>query len=374
MLTAYPMAAPPALQRPSCKNVIRRPCRCKLTIHLILLGLLFGFRPPEAAAADKTDQVVMNNGDRLIGEIKSLQVGQLEFKASYMASSVELDWTKVTHLESTRRFRVEFSDGMLASGSISKSSSPTDGTDFEVVEIFGPIKRNAVEVVSIEPLEKSFWSRFRGSADVGLTLQPEVGQTTWTGNISLDYPAESFRVDSQASSYFDSHEDAENSVRQSFGLSYYQFLSRKYFVLGMVGFLKDNQLNLDLRSTFSVSGGKFITHSTRRGLAVFAGIAATTEKYFDTTTNNNGTSAEALTGTEFYLVRFASSQIKTKLLVYPSLTDWGRIRVDWESSFSWEIWKDVYWKMSVLENYDSRPPEGAPHNDFTMTTSFGISF
>jgi hypothetical protein len=142
----------------------------------------------------------------------------------------------------------------------------------------------------------------------------------------------------------------------------------------MVGLLKDNQLNLDLRSTFSGSGGKFLTHSTRQGLAVFAGLAATNEKYFDTTSNNNGTSAEALMGMEYYLVRFASSQIKTKLLAFPSLSDWGRVRVDWQSSFSWEIWKDVYWKMSILENYDSRPPQGASHNDFTMTTSFGVSF
>jgi hypothetical protein len=48
--------------------------------------------------------------------------------------------------------------------------------------------------------------------------------------------------------------------------------------------------------------------------------------------------------------------------------------VDWESSFSWEIWNNVYWKMSILENYDSRPPEGASNNDFTMTSSFGVSF
>jgi len=343
-------------------------------MHIVVLVSLPALLAPTAAAEDKTDLVVMNNGDRLVGEIKSLEVGQLEFKASYMAASVELDWTKVTQLASTRRFRVEFADGLIASGSISKSNSSTDGGDFEVVEIFGITKRNHLEVVSLEPLEKSIWSRFRGSADVGLTLQPEVGQTTWTGNLSLDFPAEKFRVDSQVSSYFDSQENAENSVRQSFGLSHYQYLSKKYFVLGMVGLLKDNQLNLDLRSTFSGSGGKFLTHSTRQGLAVFAGLAATNEKYFDTTSNNNGTSAEALMGMEYYLVRFASSQIKTKLLAFPSLSDWGRVRVDWQSSFSWEIWKDVYWKMSILENYDSRPPQGASHNDFTMTTSFGVSF
>jgi hypothetical protein len=346
----------------------------KLTRQFAILALLLTFQTPDAAAEDKTDLVVMSNGDRFIGEIKSLDYGQLEFKASYMASSVDLDWTKVVELASMRRFRVEFADGVLASGSITKSSSAAAAFNFVVDEVFGTYARGSFEVVSIEPLEKSIWARFRGSADVGLTLQPQIGQTTWTGNASIDYPAEKFRVDSQISSYFDSQENAESSIRQSFGLSYYQFLSRKWFLLGMTQLLKDNQLNLDLRSTFSAGGGRFLTHSNRRGLAVFGGIAATNEKYFDTTTNSNGTTAEALTGAEFYLVRFASSQIKTKLLTYTGLSEWGRLRVDWESSFSWEIWHNVFWKMSLLENYDSRPPEGASNNDFTMTSSFGVSF
>jgi len=218
--------------------------------------------------------------------------------------------------------------------------------------------RGALEVVTMEPIDGSLWHRFRGSADVGLTLQPEVGQTTWTANGTLEYPAEQFRVDSQVSSYFDSQENTDSSVRQSFGLSYYQFLSSKWFVLGMSQFLKDNQLNLDLRSTFSGAAGRFLKHSSSNGVAIFAGIAATTEKYFDTTNNSNGTNAELLTGIELYHIRFASSQFKTKLLTYSGLSQWGRIRVDWESSISWEIFNNVYWKLSALENYDSRPPEG----------------
>jgi hypothetical protein len=67
----------------------------------------------------------MNNGDRFVGEIKELGFGQLKFKASYMAASVDLDWAKVSQLESTRRFRVGFADGMLRTGSITKSATAT---------------------------------------------------------------------------------------------------------------------------------------------------------------------------------------------------------------------------------------------------------
>ena len=38
-----------------------------------------------AIAKDKDDVVVLKNGDRMTGEIKGLQRGELRFKADYMA-------------------------------------------------------------------------------------------------------------------------------------------------------------------------------------------------------------------------------------------------------------------------------------------------
>jgi hypothetical protein len=95
------------------------------------------------------------------------------------------------------------------------------------------------------------------------------------------------------------------------------------------------------------------------------------EKFFNTPTS---TTVEAVLGAEFYTFRFDASQFRTRLLVYPGLTEWGRIRLDWESSVTWKLNKDIFWKVSAVENYDSRPPEGANRNDFTFSNTFGVSF
>jgi hypothetical protein len=134
----------------------------KLLVHFVLLAFLLALQTINAAAEDKTDLVVMNNGDRFVGEIKSMDFGQLEFKASYMASSVELDWTKVTEIESTRRFRVEFADGVLASGPITRSGTAAAAVNFEVEEIFGTYTRGrsrsyqhrAARKVVLEPFQR----------------------------------------------------------------------------------------------------------------------------------------------------------------------------------------------------------------------------
>jgi Protein of unknown function, DUF481 len=360
---------------PDCKHGLRPARASGTTTRLLILMIAFCFGTHDAfAREEKTDLVVMMNGDRLVGEIKGLEFGQLEFKASYMASSVHLDWTRIKEMESNRRFRVEFGDGALYTGLIRKLGTPTPDGDFEVTEAIETTTRNFINVVSLEPLERSMWRRFRGSADVGFTLHPEAGQTQYSANASVSYPAKHYRIDSQASSLFSRQEGAEDSERNGLGISYTRFLSENWFFLGMTQILKDNQLNLDLRASFSGAGGRFLKHTNRAGLMVFGGIASTYEKYFDASSDQNGNKAEALAGVQFLRIRFASSQISTRLLAYAGLTEWGRERVDWDTSWSWEIWHNVFWKVSVLENFDNRPPEGAPRNDFAMTSSFGVSF
>jgi len=336
-----------------------------------MVFLLLHFRLTDARAADKTDVVVMSNGDRLVGEIKELEAGQLLFKASYMSASVNLDWTKVTEIQSIRYFRVEFEDGLLESGEISKV--PTE-SDFTVKSLNITTRRNVLDVVSIQPLEGSFIHRLRGSADIGLTVNPEGDQTQWNANLSAEYPAEHFRMFMRASSLFSSQEATDNTVRNSLSFAHYQFMSRRWFMAGLANFLQDSELNLDLRASLAGAPGHYFIHTNRTGLAVLGGIAATHEKYFDTTAPANGTNAEALGGVQFYSARFARSQINTGIYYYAGLTQRGRRRVDWESSVSWKFWKDVYWKITVLENFDSRPPEGAKRNDFSLTTSFGLTF
>jgi putative salt-induced outer membrane protein YdiY len=340
----------------------------------VLVALALCVAPDNAVAkADKTDVVVMIAGDRMVGEIKGLEFGRLKFKASYMAASVDLDWTKIKELESVRQFRVEFDDGTFLAGTIRKLESATANGDFEVADGEGTITRNFISVVALEPLEGSIWGRLQGSTDFGLTLNPEAGQTQYSANASVSYPSENFRIDSQASSIFSRQEGSEDSERHSFGFTYARFLSRNWFVSGSTQLLADNQLNLALRALGSGGVGRYFIHTNRMGLAIWGGIASTYEKYFDTT-DRNGNKAESFAGIQFFRFHFASSQLSTKLLLYAGITVWGRESIDWETSISWEIWNDVFWKISVLENFDSRPPEGAPKNDFTLTTSFGVSF
>src|SRR5688500_8663285 len=80
------------------------------SLGLPVFVLLFAMT---AAAKNIDDVVILKNGDRMTGEIKGLQSGELRFKADYMAEAVRLDWSKVERIESKSTFMIWLVDGKL---------------------------------------------------------------------------------------------------------------------------------------------------------------------------------------------------------------------------------------------------------------------
>jgi hypothetical protein len=67
--------------------------------------------------------------------------------------------------------------------------------------------------------------------------------------------------------------------------------------------------------------------------------------------------------------------LSTTLAVYPGITEWGRLRVDFDTRVSYELVKDFFLTLSLFERYDSRPPsETAAKSDFGTTLSISWSF
>src|SRR6187431_1120181 len=66
-----------------------------------------------ALAKNVDDVVVLKNGDRLTGEIKGLQRGELRVKADYMAEAVRLDWARIERIESKSTFMIYLVDGKI---------------------------------------------------------------------------------------------------------------------------------------------------------------------------------------------------------------------------------------------------------------------
>ena len=75
--------------------------------------------PSSLFAREKTDVIVMKNGDRITCEIKGLSAGVLSIKLSYVEGIVGLEWAQVARLESNQLFLVQTEDGTVYTGKLS---------------------------------------------------------------------------------------------------------------------------------------------------------------------------------------------------------------------------------------------------------------
>ncbi len=105
---------------------------------------------------DKTDVVLLKNGDHLTGEIKGLQRGKLSLSTDSMGT-VAIEWPAVQSVTSQFIFEVEASTGLKVFGLLRPAVE-------ERMEIVGEESEATLElpsVVHMTPLESGFWGVWR---------------------------------------------------------------------------------------------------------------------------------------------------------------------------------------------------------------------
>ena len=74
---------------------------------------------------------------------------------------------------------------------------------------------------------------------------------------------------------------------------------------------------------------------------------------------------------EYQLFRFDEPEVDifTKLKIIPSLTDIGRVRVEYDLKLRWELVKDLFWEVKFYDSFDSDPrSDSAEKNDYGIVT------
>jgi Protein of unknown function, DUF481 len=323
----------------------------------------------------KQDVVIMKNGDRFTGEIKKLENGFLYFKADYMADTVQLDWARVERLESKDEFTVFLSNGGRDTGTIEKTAS-SDPTD-ENFLIHSQNSSNSVlnaDVVTINPMDSSFWRQLTGSFNYGFTLTGSTSTTQSNFSGDVTYRSENWAGKMDGESVFSRQNGAKNAGRNNIDLYYYKYKGPRWFVAGTAGFLNSQQQDLTARESLGGGIGMDVFRRPTSSLQLLGGALLTNEKYStEGSRSGRGADAQILLQYSKY-ARFTKFQFTTDLGVFPSLSTPGRVRLSLQSNLSHELFKNFKLVFSVYENYDSSPPVVAPKSDFGTSTSVGWSF
>ena len=318
----------------------------------------------------KADTVVLRNGDRVVGEIESVDRDVVTYKTDDMGT-ITIKWDKIHRISSSRYFEVEVASGRRYYGSLAPGLQP--GQVVVTVTTFSDTL-DGLEVVRIAPIGQSFWERLDGNISLGFTFQRANRIRSLSLDANVKHRTQKRLTGLRVNTYFQGEDSNEPTSRNTIALSEQRFLARRY-VFGGTGQLEQNEeLDLELRALFSLGGGRFLKQSNHAALLVIGGLAFTNEQFVASSATTN-LEAVFSVGWEYYRRDTPKSDIQTTLQVYPNLTDWGRVRTDFQASVSHEFVKDFTTGFSLFDQLDNRPPSGTgPSHDYGITLTMGWSF
>jgi hypothetical protein len=348
------------------KEVLRK---IGLIIFLNLLLVL------TALAKNDDDVVVLKNGDRLTGEIKGLQRGELRIKSDYMAEAVRLDWSKIERLESKSTFMIWLVDGKLVTDVMRLlPTNSNEVANFVIGNSRETIRVHQLDVIRIAPTDRRFWRQLEGSIDFGFSFTSGNDQYQTELAASATYRTGDHSLTASVDSAFSGQTEGTSLTRNQFNLDYRKQLTQRWYVGGLFDLLRSDQQSLKLRTSVGALVGRNLKQTEHTRLSVFGGIVGTRENYSDSVGRPRTNNADALTGVDFATFRFSSTDIRSRFNVFPSLTTPGRTRLQVTSDLRIKVVKDLWWGFHVYENFDSKPPVRADKNDLGVSTSLGWKF
>ena len=335
-----------------------------------LLALLAAGVPGAAGAAEKVDVVVLQNGTRVIGEVRSMQKGRLTLGTDDMGT-IQIEWGNVIQVTAPEFFEVEKMGGGMLFGSL--RPGPGEGI-LEVEAEWGSEAVPLRQVARIQLVKSGFWERFKGSVDAGAsyTSASELLQVELDG--SLRYRRPKFEFSANASGVLTQQPDVEDTRRASLDVGYARLFSKGHRVFAQATLEQNQELGYDLRTSLLAGWAKMLFRNTRNELVAGGGLSINREKPVE---GESTTNLEAAAGFDYsnFAYDFPNTDIRLSAMGYLGLSQWGRYRLEANASLRRELFSDLYVGLSFYESYDSEPAtESAQKNDWGAGLTLGYSF
>ncbi len=336
-----------------------------LLTSLLFLSLLFC----GAQAFAQTDSLTLKNKHYIIGEIKSMDKGVLVIKTSYSKDDFRIKWDEIEGFFSEQSILLTSAERGRLYGPV---ISPELGKLMIDTEDFGQITLDFEEVLYVKPFDRRFLDRLNASIDLGFTMTRASNQRQFNLRSRLGYIAEKWSLDGTYNTLTTLQDEADEISRTDGDISYAYLLPKQWFVMARLDFLSNTEQRLELRTNYKLGGGKYLMRSNYMSWTAFAGTSFNNENFFGD--ENDRQSVESWFGSELNMFNTGDISIFSNVFVYPSLTESGRVRVDYKIDLKYDLPLDFYIKTGLTLNYDNQPAIQAGSTDFVWQTSFGWSW
>jgi Protein of unknown function, DUF481 len=348
----------------------------RATTFRIVIFVALALSACQCAHAKKLrgDVVTMKNGDRLTGEVKGLASGVLFIETDYASSNLSVDWNQVLSVKSTATYLITLASGVHVTGKLERLPETKEHPD-DVTILGGSTDMHtpSENIVAIESQKPSFWRQLKGSIDTGVSFTSGNSQTTANTDVNATYSTLKWSATAALGTSYNNQSGGSKTNRNDASLSGQRFLGRNAYLGGLVDFLHSSQQDLDLRTTAGGGYGRYFKRTTNTELRWLGGIVYAREA-FTTQTKASDSNAEGLLGAAYDSYRFKLGEIHMQTLVFPGISDSGRVRATTNNSLVIKLTNNFHFTFSFWDNYDSRPPVTAKKNELGLSSAIGWAF
>jgi len=313
----------------------------------------------------------MRNGDNVTGEIKKLDRGILDYKTDDMGT-LAIDWKMVDFIESKDRFDVETRWGQHFVGTLEKGEEKRQAI---IITADARATLALTDIVRINPLEASFLKRLKGYIDAGFSYQAANNFAELTFGGEVNHRTEKWSNKLNGSIYVRRQKDGSDTTRSNLDYALMRIFRNRWSGAAFGSLEQNDELDLVLRALAGVGGGRYFVQSNNLLFLVFGGLTTSREK--KTGDEQFHTNLEAMLSGSFEAFRYVSPNLDftTSLVLFPSLTEFGRIRLNFDARLRYELLHDFYVGLTVFDKLDADLRSGGDRaNDFGIDTTISWSF
>jgi hypothetical protein len=325
-----------------------------------------------ASAGQARDTIIMYNGQILIGEVIRVESGVLSIKEVDL-KNLKIRLNKIRTFRTSRAFKIETTDrevyyGVLQSSKYDGWIDVMDSTEVVVQSI------DIMSISLIVSLERNFFKRLNGSISAGIsyTKSSDNGQVNLSSNVISAGKTMSYQLSTSEYISFDS--TGVSRDREHYQLFATYNFSPEWFAAGLINYQRNIELSLASRFQQMIgAGNKTITKKDLR-LYFISGLTFSTEKSTEGTTSGLLMEVPLMLWFSFFKFKDPNLQVNSSQTFYVNLSQAGRIRVDGNTTLSWELVKDFKLNFNVYDSYDNQPPSGGNTFDYGFSLGLGYAF
>ncbi len=341
-----------------------------MTFYLCLLCL------STQVLAAKTDIIILSNGDHVTGEIKGLSAGQLELSTEYM-DTVYIHWENIRDIISDQGHRIEMSDGRRLLGTLDKPlTNEPDEPDLLVINTDeGSLEVSSENLVRMYPVGGGFWDRMDLAFSLGFNFDKSSSVGKYNFGIDTVYRNPNFITFGYLSSEITTQEIADNTTRNVLNIDHMTYRPNKRFLNYFGSVEQNDQLGVKLRTLIGAGYGFVPISNGRNWLSLGAGLAANRETPLDDLDPTNNLEAVASFRYQYYKRGTPERTVDISWKLFPSITQWGRVRSDFTANVQWEIIRDFFIGLELYTSYDGEVAAyDTAETDYGYRTLIGLKF